>query len=401
MQKLNFEGEKVLLRVDFNVPMDAQHHITDDTRIVAALPTINYILDHGGAVILMSHLGRPLKKLLPDGNIDTEQFSLKHLVKPLEKLTKTTVQFVSDCLSNDAAEAAKALKSGEILLLENTRFHKGEEKGELDMARKLASLGSVYVNDAFGTAHRAHASTAVIASLFPASKRGFGMLMQAELDNATRVLDHPAKPLLAIVGGAKVSDKILLLDNLLDKVDALIIGGGMAFTFIRAQGGNTGNSIVEEDRLDLALQLIEKAKEKNIELLLPEDAVIADKFDTNARIQTINSHQIPDGWMGLDIGPKASHAFSSLILKAKTILWNGPMGVFEMAPFASGTKAIAHAIAQATEHGAFSLVGGGDSVTAINQMGLADSVSFVSTGGGALLELLEGKKLPGITAILT
>ncbi|MCF8237223.1 MAG: phosphoglycerate kinase [Saprospiraceae bacterium] len=399
MNQLSIAGKKVLVRVDFNVPMNAQHEITDDTRIRGALPTVAYILAHGGSPILMSHLGRPLKQRLADGSIDTSRFTLRHLVDHLSALTGVPVHFATDCIGPAAEKAAAQLPSGEILLLENTRFHEGEEKGDPAMAAALASLGDLYVNDAFGTAHRAHASTALIASHFAPDHRAFGFLMDAELTNAYRTMDHPERPLVAIVGGAKVSDKILLLDHLLDKVDGLIIGGGMAYTFIAAQGGEIGNSLVESDRLELARQLLAKAKRRHVQLLLPSDSVIADAFAADAQTQVVPSGEIPTGWMGLDIGPEARAAFSGLIMEAKTILWNGPMGVFEMPAFAKGTLQVATALADATAHGAFSLVGGGDSVTAVNQMGLADQVSFVSTGGGAMLELLEGKVLPGVAAI--
>lgn len=399
MLQMDFQGKKVLVRVDFNVPQDAGYKVTDETRIKAALPTIRHILDRGGAVILMSHLGRPSKKTLPDGSLDKARFTLRNLIPNLVSLLDRPVLFAEDCIGPVAASAAAALLPGQVLLLENTRFHPGEEKGDEEMARQLASLGEVFIHDAFGTAHRAHASTAVIARFFPPERKAFGFLMQAELENAAKTMDHPQRPLLAIVGGAKVSDKILLIENLLDKVDALIIGGGMAYTFKRAQGGRTGNSLVEEDRIELAGALLQKAREKGVQLLLPIDSVIADRFAADAAQQLAPSDDIPDGWMGLDIGPDARAEYEKAILDAKTILWNGPMGVFEMPAFAEGTRAIAEAIALSTSRGAFSLVGGGDSVTAVNQMGLSDQVSFVSTGGGAMLELLEGKKLPGVTAI--
>lgn len=399
MLQMDFQGKKVLVRVDFNVPQDAGYKVTDETRIKAALPTIRHILDRGGAVILMSHLGRPSKKTLPDGSLDKARFTLRNLIPNLASLLDRPVLFAEDCIGPVAASAAAALLPGQVLLLENTRFHPGEEKGDEEMARQLASLGEVFIHDAFGTAHRAHASTAVIARFFPPERKAFGFLMQAELENAAKTMDHPQRPLLAIVGGAKVSDKILLIENLLDKVDALIIGGGMAYTFKRAQGGRTGNSLVEEDRIELAGALLQKAREKGVQLLLPIDSVIADRFAADAAQQLAPSDDIPDGWMGLDIGPDARAEYEKAILDAKTILWNGPMGVFEMPAFAEGTRAIAEAIALSTSRGAFSLVGGGDSVTAVNQMGLSDQVSFVSTGGGAMLELLEGKKLPGVTAI--
>lgn len=400
MKDLKVNGEKVLVRVDFNVPMDGAHKITDDTRIRAALPTIRHLLAGGAAVILLSHLGRPLKKLLPDGRPDTRAFTLRHVVDHLSGLLGRPVGFASDCVGPEAEALAASLRPGDVLLLENTRFHAGEEKGDPELARRMAALGSVYVNDAFGTAHRAHASTAVIASFFPPEKRAFGFLIQAELDNAARTMDHPERPLAAIVGGAKVSDKILLLENLLEKVDTLLIGGGMAYTFLRAQGGQIGRSLVETDRLGLASSILDKAMARGVRMLLPEDSVVADRFAPDAATRIAPSRSIPEDWMGLDIGPAACESFRKAILEARTILWNGPMGVFEMPAFASGTRQVALAVAQATDQGAFSLVGGGDSVTAVNQMGLADRVSFVSTGGGAMLELLEGKALPGVTAIL-
>lgn len=399
MLNMEFQGKKVLVRVDFNVPQDSSFRVTDNTRIKAALPTIRHILDHGGAVILMSHLDRPFKKTLPDGKLDKQRFTLRNVVPPLEALLGVPVLFAEDCLGQAASSAASALKPGQVLLLENTRFHSGEERGNEEMARELAALGDIFIHDAFGTAHRAHASTAVIASFFPPERKAFGFLMQAELENASKTMEHPERPLLAIVGGAKVSDKILLIENLLDKVDALIIGGGMAYTFLRAQGGKTGNSLVEEDRIQLAGDLLRKASDKGVKILLPSDSVIADRFSADATNRLAPSHDIPDGWMGLDIGPDACSMYTQTILSAKTILWNGPMGVFEMPVFAEGTRAVAKAVAKATTEGAFSLVGGGDSVTAVNQMGLSDQVSFVSTGGGAMLELLEGKILPGVSAI--
>lgn len=397
---LDFNAQKVLVRVDFNVPLDKKTFaITDDTRMTAAVPTIKNILEKGGAVILMSHLDRPLKKLREDGSLDVERFTLRHLVPHLSELLGVSVQFANDCLGNEAKEKALALKSGEVLLLENTRFHKGEEKGDVEMAQKLASLGTIYVNDAFGTAHRDHASTATMARFFDRNHKAFGFLMEAEIVNAERVLNNPSNPYTAIIGGAKVSDKILIIERLIDVVDHLIIGGGMAYTFKKAMGGHIGNSLCEDDRLDHALALIEKAKAKGVSLLLPEDSLIADKFAPDANTQVVDSDQIPDGWMGLDIGEKAVSAATHVILKSKTILWNGPMGVFEIEKFAKGTKSIALAVAEATKQGAFSLVGGGDSVAAVTQMGLETAVSYVSTGGGAMLEFLEGKELPGIAAI--
>lgn len=396
---LNFKNKKALVRVDFNVPLDADFNITDDTRIVAAIPTLKHILNDGGAVILMSHLGRPEEKRKPDGSVDVKKFTLKHLVKHLSKLLNTTVHFSPETVGPEATRLAKALKPGEVLLLENTRFQKEESAGDKAFAKKLAALGDVYINDAFGTAHRAHASTTIVAEFFKKSEKAFGYLMKDEIENAEKVLKNPSRPLTAIIGGAKVSDKILLLERLIDFTDNLIIGGGMAYTFLKAQGGNVGNSLVEEDKLKLATKLLAKAAKKGVKVYLPKDSVIADKFDEKAKKETKYSKRIRKGWMGLDIGPVAQEEFAVVILKSKTILWNGPMGVFEMKPFSNGTKAVAKAIAKATSKGAFSLVGGGDSVAAVNQMGLADKVSYVSTGGGAMLEFLEGKELPGIAAI--
>lgn len=397
--KINFKGLKALIRVDFNVPLNKDFEITDDTRIRAALPTIKHILDQGGAAILMSHLGRPQKKKTEDGAIDVATFTLKHLVDHLEALLDTTVHFCPETVGAVATKMADELPLGEVLLLENTRFEAGEEKGSEELAKAMSALGDVYVNDAFGTAHRAHASTTTVAQYFPADKKTFGFLMEAEIINADKVVNNPEQPVTAIVGGAKVSDKILLLERLIESVNTLIIGGGMAYTFIKAKGGAIGNSLVEEDKLDLALKLVAKAKERNVEILLPADSVIADRFDKDADHKVADSDSIPNGWMGLDVGPRAREAFASAIDRSKTLLWNGPMGVFEFENFAKGTKAIAEAVATATKKGAFSLVGGGDSVAAVNQMGLADEVSYVSTGGGAMLEFLEGKELPGIKAI--
>lgn len=389
----NFSGKKALIRVDFNVPLNDKYEITDDTRMQAAVPTINKILADGGSVILMSHLGRP-----KDG--PTEKYSLKHLVAHLTKLLNgAKVLFVDDCIGQSAINAAGNLQPGEVLLLENLRFYKEEEKGDEKFAEKLGTLGDVYVNDAFGTAHRAHASTAVIAKFFPADGKMFGLLMEDEITSAEKVLHSAEKPFTAIIGGAKVSDKILILENLLDRATDIIIGGGMAYTFVKAQGGKIGKSLVEEDRLDTAVSLLEKAAAKNVRIHLPSDSVIADKFDAAAQTSTAPSNNIPDGWMGLDIGANACSQFSNVIHRSKTILWNGPMGVFEMEKFQHGTKTIAEAVATATQDGAFSLVGGGDSVAAVNQFGYDDKVSYVSTGGGAMLEYFEGKDLPGIAAI--
>ena len=388
----NFKGQKALVRVDFNVPLDANFNITDDTRITATIPTIKKILADGGSVILMSHFGRP-----KDG--PTDKYSLKHLVQHLSKLLSINVLFANDCIGDEAYQKAAALKPGEVLLLENLRFYKEEEKGDEAFAEKLSKLGDVYVNDAFGTAHRAHASTAIIAKFFPGDKKMFGLLMEAEVSSAEKVLHQSEKPFLAIIGGAKVSDKILIIENLLEKATDIIIGGGMAYTFMKAMGGKIGNSLCEDDRLTMAAELLKKAEAKNVCIHLPSDSIIADKFAADAQTSDAPSNDIPDGWMGLDIGPNAVQQFTNVISHSKTILWNGPMGVFEMEKFQAGTKAIALAVAAATANGAFSLVGGGDSVAAVNQFHLADKVIYVSTGGGALLEYFEGKVLPGIAAI--
>ena len=400
----NFKGLKALVRVDFNVPLDANFNITDDNRMAATIPTIKKILADGGSVILMSHFGRP-----KDG--PTDKYSLKHLVKHLYELLNSNdagsssghggvkVFFADDCIGEQAYMTASMLRPGEVLLLENLRFYKEEEKGDEAFAEKLSKLGDVYVNDAFGTAHRAHASTAVIAKYFVADKKLFGLLMEGEVMSAEKVLHHSEKPFTAIIGGAKVSDKILIIENLLERTTDIIIGGGMAYTFLKARGGKIGNSLCEDDRLQTALDILEKAKQKNVSIHLPEDSVIADKFDAAANTEVRPSDAIPDGWMGLDIGPKAIGIFSEVINNSKTILWNGPMGVFEMEKFQEGTKSIALAVAAATAKGAFSLVGGGDSVAAVNKFELADKVSYVSTGGGAMLEYFEGKVLPGIAAI--
>ena len=390
----NFKDQKALVRVDFNVPLDEKFSITDDNRMTATIPTIQKILNDGGSVILMSHFGRP--KSGPE-----EKYSLKHLVKHLSGLLgpQTKVLFADDCIGEQTLLTAASLQPGEVLLLENLRFYKEEEKGDDAFAEKLSKLGDVYVNDAFGTAHRAHASTAVIAKYFTADKKMFGLLMEGEVKSAEKVLHEAEKPFCAIIGGAKVSDKILIIENLLDRATDIIIGGGMAYTFIKARGGKIGNSLCENDRLDTALEILEKAKQKNVSIHLPEDSVIADKFAADASTQISPSDAIPDGWSGLDIGPKAVGIFSEVIRKSKTVLWNGPMGVFEMEKFQNGTKSIALSVAESTTQGAFSLVGGGDSVAAVNKFDLADKVSYVSTGGGALLEYFEGKELPGIAAI--
>lgn len=394
----NFAGKKALVRVDFNVPIKGGK-ITDDTRIKAALPTIEKILKDGGSVILMSHWGRPIKDMEKKPELTKADFSLSRVVGHLSQLLNTPVLFADDCISEAAQQQAAALQPGQVLLLENLRYYKEEEKGDKGFAEKLSKLGDVYVNDAFGTAHRAHASTAVIAEFFPADQRVFGLLMEAEVESAERVLHKADKPFTAIIGGAKVSDKILIIENLLERATDIIIGGGMAYTFMKAMGGKIGNSLCEDDRLETARELLKKAEAKGVMLHLPADSIIADKFDANAETSSSTSDNIPDGWMGLDIGPMAADQFTNVIKKSKTILWNGPMGVFEMEKFQKGTKAIATAVAEATQAGAFSLVGGGDSVAAVNQFGYADKVSYVSTGGGALLEYFEGKVLPGIAAV--
>ncbi|MDR4988668.1 MAG: phosphoglycerate kinase [Bacteroidales bacterium] len=386
-----FTGKRVLIRVDFNVPLNADMEITDDTRMRAALPTINKILEGGGSVILMSHLGRP--KEGPE-----DKFSLRHLQKHLSHLLKKEVLFADDCVGESAIKASKELQPGDVLLLENLRFYKEETKGDEAFAQKLAGLADVYMNDAFGTAHRAHASTTIVAKFFPENKL-FGYIMANELESIDKVLKDTKKPYVAIIGGAKVSTKIDIIENLLDKADELIIGGGMMFTFIKAQGGKTGNSMCENDYLETARQIMAKAKEKGVRLHIPEDAVIADAFSNDASSRVTKAGNIPDEWLGLDIGGESIKRFTAIIENAQTILWNGPMGVFEMPKFAGGTLAVARSIVKATEKGAFSLIGGGDSVAAINQFGLADKVSYVSTGGGALLEYMEGKTLPGIEAI--
>ncbi|MCW3087003.1 MAG: phosphoglycerate kinase [Sediminibacterium sp.] len=389
----NFKNEKALIRVDFNVPLDASFQITDDNRMKATIPTIQKILADGGSAILMSHLGRPKEG-------PTDKYSLKHLVPHLgELLGGATVKFADDCIGASATAAAASLKPGEVLLLENLRFYKEEEKGDAVFAEKLSRLGDVYVNDAFGTAHRAHASTAVIAQYFPGDRKMFGLVMEGEVASAEKIMHKSEKPFTAIIGGAKVSDKILIIENLLERATDIIIGGGMAYTFMKAQGGTIGNSLCEEDRLETAVELLKKAEAKGVCIHLPSDSVIADKFAADANTSSAPSNHIPDGWMGLDIGANACEQFSNCIKRSKTILWNGPMGVFEMDKFQHGTKTIATAVAEATQNGAFSLVGGGDSVAAVNQFGFADKVSYVSTGGGALLEYFEGKQLPGIAAI--
>lgn len=387
---INFKGKRALIRVDFNVPLDKSFNVTDDNRIRATIPTIKKILNDGGGCILMSHLGRP--KEGPE-----EKFSLRHTIKKTEELLGSKVQFAGDCIGEEAFKLSANLKPGEVLLLENLRFYKQEEKGDVEFSKKLAKHGDIYVNDAFGTAHRAHASTTIVAQFFDEKCAGF--VMAAELDNAKKVMEKAEKPFTAIMGGAKISDKILIIENLLDKVNNLIIGGGMAYTFFKALGGSIGNSLVEEDKLELAKELIQKAKAKGVDLILPIDSVVADKFAADANAQVTNNNAIPNGWMGLDIGPQAIAVFKKVIEESRTILWNGPMGVFEMEKFADGTKTVAQAVVNATEKGAFSLIGGGDSAAAVAQLGFSERVSYVSTGGGALLEYFEGKILPGVKAL--
>ncbi len=398
VDSLNFANKKALIRVDFNVPLDKQTFaVTDDARIRATVPTIKKILADGGSCILMSHLGRPLKKLKDDGTIDVEKHTLKHVLATASALFGVDVQFANDCIGQEAIDKAAALKPGQILLLENLRFYKEEEKGDVAFAEKLSKLGDIYVNDAFGTAHRAHASTAVIAQFF--DQKCFGYVMAKEVANAELIMKKAARPFTAITGGAKVSDKLLILENLLDKVDNLLIGGGMAYTFLKAMGYEIGSSLCEDDRLQLCLDLMAKAKSKGVNLMLPVDSVVADAFSNDANHKVCNNKHIEAGWMGLDIGPLAAEDYATVIKQSKTILWNGPMGVFEMSNYENGTKQAAIAVAEATKNGAFSLIGGGDSAAAVAKFGFENEVSYVSTGGGALLEYFEGKELPGIKAI--
>ena len=387
----NFKNKKALIRVDFNVPLNEALEVTDSTRILAAKNTIIKVLEDGGSCVLMSHLGRP--------NGIEEIFSLKHIVDKVSEIIGVQVRFCEDCIGENAEKAVAELGNGELLLLENLRFHKEEKAGDEQFAKELSNLGDIYINDAFGTAHRAHASTTVIAKYFPGNKC-FGMLLASEIANINKVLTHSEKPVTAIIGGAKVSSKITIIESILDKIDHIIIGGGMAFTFIKAQGGSIGSSLVEDDKQEMALSILKIAKEKNVKVHLPVDAIIADQFSNDATIKTEAINTIPEGWMGLDVGPKTNDIFSEVILNSKTVLWNGPVGVFELKKFATGTVSLGNAIAEATENGTFSLVGGGDSVAAVEQFNLSDKVSYVSTGGGAMLEMLEGKTLPGIQAIL-
>ncbi|ENG5660687.1 phosphoglycerate kinase [Flavobacterium psychrophilum] len=387
----NFHNKKALIRVDFNVPLNESHNVTDASRIEAAKPTINKILADGGSVILMSHLGRP-KGI-------QAQFSLQHIVAKVSQILGISVQFASNCIGEETEKAALNLKPGEVLLLENLRFYNEEEAGDIEFSKKLAKLGDIYVNDAFGTAHRAHASTTIIAQFF-LDYKCFGALLAKEIESINKVLKNSEKPVTAVLGGSKVSSKITVIENILDKVDHMIIGGGMTFTFIKALGGKIGNSLCEDDKIELALEILRLAKEKNVQIHLPVDVVAANSFSNEAETQIIDINNIPDGWQGLDAGPKSLESIKKVILESKTILWNGPLGVFEMSNFANGTIQLGHFIAEATKNGAFSLVGGGDSVAAVKQFGLEDKMSYVSTGGGAMLEMLEGRVLPGIAAIL-
>ncbi|MFN8280225.1 MAG: phosphoglycerate kinase [Saprospiraceae bacterium] len=397
---MNMRSCKVILRVDFNVPINSEGVITDDTRIVKALPTVQQLLAQGAKLIVMSHLGRPLKDLNEDGSIKMSKYSLRPVASRLSELISQPVAFASDCGGPDSMEKIDNLKDGELVLLENTRFRKEEEKGDSEWARSLSALGEFYINDAFGAAHREHATTATIARYFDHDHKGFGLLMDAEVSNASRVLDHPHRPLTAIVGGAKVSDKIALLENLIGRCDHIIIGGGMAYTFLAAQGFGIGKSLCEQDKIGLASEILVKAQERNCRIHLPIDSVCGDRFAPDASVMTTEGPEVKGEWMALDIGPRTVQQFAEVVRRSKTIVWNGPMGVFEMPAFSNGTKCIAQAVAEATtSENAFTLIGGGDSVAAINQFGLADKVSFVSTGGGAMLELLEGKTLPGIAAI--
>jgi phosphoglycerate kinase len=392
LNDFNFENKKALIRVDFNVPLNDSFEVTDATRIISAKPTIIKILEDGGSCILMSHLGRP--KGFQD------EFSLKHIISKVEDILGVGVKFVSNCIGEDAEKAAANLEPGEILLLENLRYHKEETAGDKAFAEQLSKLGDIYVNDAFGTAHRAHASTTIVAQFFE-GKKCFGNLLAQEIESIDKVMQTGEKPVLAILGGAKVSSKITIIENILDKVDHLIIGGGMAFTFVKAQGGKIGNSICEDDKMELALDILKQAKAKNVQIHIPVDTIAADDFSNDANTQIVDISAIPDGWEGVDAGPKSRAQFNEVVLACKTILWNGPLGVFEMESFAAGTIALGNSIAEATKNGAFSLVGGGDSVAAVKQFNFQDKVSYVSTGGGAMLESLEGKTLPGIAAILS
>ena len=391
LQDFNFDAKKAIIRVDFNVPLDENFNVTDANRIEAAKPTIDAVLADGGSVILMSHLGRP--------NGKEDQYSLRHIVAKVSEVLGASVQFVSDCRGETATNATNNLKQGQVVLLENLRFYAEEEAGDENFAKELASLGDIYVNDAFGTAHRAHASTTIIAKFFP-NHKCFGLLMAKEIESLNRVLNNSVKPVTAVLGGSKVSSKITVIENILDKVDHMIIGGGMTFTFVKALGGKIGDSICEDDKQELALEILHLAKEKNVQIHIPIDVVAADAFSNDAHTQVVDVREIPNGWQGLDAGPKSLANFKEVIMNSKTILWNGPLGVFEMENFAKGTIELGNCIAESTANGAFSLVGGGDSVAAVKQFGLEDKMSYVSTGGGAMLEMLEGRVLPGIAAIL-
>jgi phosphoglycerate kinase len=391
LQDFSFKNKKAIIRVDFNVPLDENFHVTDTTRIEAAKPTIDKIIAEGGSVILMSHLGRPK-------GIE-EKYSLQHIVKTASEILGTEVHFASDCVGQIAEKAAENLQPGQVLLLENLRFYAEEEAGDIAFAKKLSSLGDIYVNDAFGTAHRAHASTTIIAQFFPENKC-FGALLAKEIESLNKVLKNSEKPVTAVLGGSKISSKITVIENILDKIDHMIIGGGMTFTFVKALGGKIGNSICEDDKMELALEILKIAKEKGVQIHIPVDVVAANAFSNDAQTQIVDVREIPDGWQGLDAGPKSLEAFKKVIMDSKTILWNGPLGVFELPTFANGTISLGNFIAESTANGAFSLVGGGDSVAAVKQFGLGDKMSYVSTGGGAMLEMLEGRILPGVAAIL-
>lgn len=401
LNTFDFSNEKVLLRVDFNVPINKNGQVTDTTRIDAALPTLKTILDKGGSILIMSHWGRPQKALKENPHTSISSFSLSRIIPTLEKALNRKVTFIEGLEDETSIEQWKNAEAGSVFLLENLRWSIEEEEGNADFAQRLAKLGTVYVNDAFGTAHRAHASTAVIARYFDTQHKMFGALMNSEIEAATHILENYNKPFTAIIGGAKVSDKILIIENLLNKATDIIIGGGMAYTFFKAQGGEIGSSLCEEDKLDIAIEILNKAQQLGVNIHLPQDSVIADAFSNDARTQIVDSNKIPDGWMGLDIGPEAQKSFKAVLAKSKTILWNGPMGVFEMEQFQKGTQAIAEGVKEGTNAGAYSLVGGGDSVAAVNQFGFNNQVSYVSTGGGALLEFFEGKALPGIESILS
>ena len=399
IRDLDAKGKNVLIRVDFNVPLDDEGNILDDTRMVKALPTIRYMLDQGATVVIMSHLGRPLKKLLPDGSIDIEKFTLKHLVVHLMELLEVHVEFLPNSHSKETLDACKIARKGEVILLENTRFYPGETKGEEEIASQFAQLADIYINDAFGAAHRAHASTSTVAKYFAPENKAFGFLMEEEIKNGSLLLNNPTRPVTAIVGGAKVSDKIQLIEKLMEFADNILIGGGMSYTFLKSQGYEIGNSLCEDDYLELASKLLEKAESTGTKIYLPQDSIVADKFAADAETKIVSNEKIEKAWMGLDIGPQAKETYRSVLLASKSILWNGPVGVFEMEAFAKGTLFLAEAIAETTDNGAYSLIGGGDSVSAVNQAGVSDRVSFISTGGGAMLEFLEGKTLPGIAAI--